>query len=521
MTEPDAAPRRSRRAGFGSLGAGVLVALALPPWGWWPLAFVGLALLHLLLAERPGRSRFARGFLFGVGWLAPGMGWMWFLTAPGYVFAFLLFAVVVGGACALVPSDHRLIVALPLAMVLSEAVRLCFPFGGVPLATLAIGQADGPLAPVVRVGGVLLLAAVTVVAGGALASGWHLWRRSAATDGLHGSWRPAAVGLAVVVLAAGLGHIAPHGTDIGRSLRIAVVQGGGPQGTHAISSDNRAVVLRHLAATRTITGGVDVVVWPENVIDVASFADSQERIEVAAEAARLGVPLVIGITEDATAGHFVNAQVVVLPDGSMASRYEKVRRVPFGEYMPLRSLLKALGAPTDRVPRDAVAGHDPAVVDLPATDARPAVVLGVVISWEVFFGGRARDAIGHGGQVLLNPTNGSSYTGTVLQTQQVASSRLRALETGRWVAQAAPTGFSVFVAPDGDVHDRTAISEAKVIIRAVPLRRGHTWYASIGEIPTVILASAGLVALQWAARRRGQATLSSSEATAQGASAGE
>ena len=509
MTDETSVPPRSVRAGLLALAAGLVTALALPPWGWWPLAFVGLAALHVLLAGRVGRSRFARGFLFGVGWLAPGLGWMWFLTAPGYVVAFLLFSVVVGGACVLVPASRLQIVALPLALLLSEAIRLSFPFGGVPLATLAIGQAGGPLASVVRVGGVLLLAAVTVMVGGVLAS---CSRRA---------WRPAAIGLAIVVLVGVVARVAPRGSDLGESLRIAVVQGGGPQGTHAISSDSREVVLRHLAATRTITGGVDVVVWPENVVDVASFADSQERTEIAAEAARLGVPLVVGITEDTTAGHFVNAQVVVLPDGTMASRYEKVRRVPFGEYMPLRSLLKALGAPTDRVPRDAVAGRDPAVVELPATDARPAVVLGVVISWEVFFGGRARDAIGHGGEVLLNPTNGSSYTGTVLQTQQIASSRLRALETGRWVAQAAPTGFSAFVSPEGDVTDRTSISETKVIVRAVPLRHGHTWYSSVGEIPTVVIAAAGLVAVQLAERRRAQATCASSEATAAGASAAE
>ena len=64
-----------------------------------------------------------------------------------------------------------------------------------------------------------------------------------------------------------------------------------------------------------------------------------------------------------------------------------------------------------------------------------------MISWEVFFGGRAREGVKHGGEVLLNPTNGASYTGTIVQTQQVASSRLRAIETGRWLVQAAPTGL--------------------------------------------------------------------------------
>ena len=99
--------------------------------------------------------------------------------------------------------------------------------------------------------------------------------------------------------------------------------------------------------------------------------------------------------------------------------------------------------------------------------------LGVVISWEVFFPDRARDAIGHGGEVLLNPTNGSSFTGTQVQGQQVASSRLRAIETGRWVLQAAPTGFSAIVSPGGDVLHRTGISEQGVLQGVIERRTGR------------------------------------------------
>jgi hypothetical protein len=94
--------------------------------------------------------------------------------------------------------------------------------------------------------------------------------------------------------------------------------------------------------------------------------------------------------------------------------------VPFGEYMPLRGLLSALGAPTGLVPRDAVPGTDPAYLTLP-----DGTRVAVVISWEVFFGGRVRDGVEHGGEFVINPTNGSSYTWTVLQTQQIASSSVR------------------------------------------------------------------------------------------------
>jgi len=241
-----------------------------------------------------------------------------------------------------------------------------------------------------------------------------------------------------------------------------------------------------------------LVVWPENVIDVHQFSTSPERAQVAAQAARLGVPILVGVTEDAGPGHFRNAQIVVLPDGTLGDRYDKVRIVPFGEFLPMRSLIELIpGQPTNLVSRDAIAGAGPAVLHTPRGP------VAVAISWEVFFGGRARDGVEHGGQLLLNPTNGSSYTGTILQTQQIASSRLRALETGRWVVQVAPTGFSAFVTSDGEVIDRTRTSEQAVRTRAVEQRTGETWYVRMGDKPVVAAAAVVLavaLALAWATR---------------------
>jgi len=281
---------------------------------------------------------------------------------------------------------------------------------------------------------------------------------------------------------------APTGTEAAQppTLRVAIVQGGGPQGTRAIHSDPRVVIQRHLDATRAIApGSVDLVVWPENVIDVTTFEGSPELGEVTAEAARIGAPFAVGITEDAPDDHFINAQVVVTPEGHVVSRYEKVHRVPFGEYMPLRGFLHALGAPTNLVPRDAVAGTGPAYIDIPTRsgDVRAAIV----ISWEVFFGDRAAEGVDAGGTFIVNPTNGSSYTGTILQSQQIASSRLRAIENGRWVVQVSPTGFSAFVSSNGEVFDRTAVSEQKVITRTIPLKSGRTWYSTLGDAPFVLV----------------------------------
>jgi apolipoprotein N-acyltransferase len=128
--------------------------------------------------------------------------------------------------------------------------------------------------------------------------------------------------------------------------------------------------------------------------------------------------------------------------------------------------------------------------------------LAVAISWEVFFAGRANEGIELGAAMLINPTNGSSYTGTILQTQQVASSRLRAVETGRWVVQVSPTGFSAFVSPAGEVFDRTGVSERRVIVREVPMREGRTFYSYIGDQSILIVISAALLALLVLGSRR-------------------
>ena len=478
-----------------ALGGGFLVALSLPPWGWWPLAVVGVVLFEIALGPETGpRARFGRGFAFGFGWLAMGIGWMWQLTVPGYIAASILFAALHGLAALASPTGRWRVIGRPAAFALVEALRFSFPFGGVPLASLGISQVAGPLAGVVRVGGVILLTWVVLQLGFALGSLLQQRDRIAVV----------AIGAALVVPL--VAAVAPRGSGAGVLLDVAAVQGGGEQGTSALDVDSSIVTARHLDATRTIEpdDALDLVLWPENVIDVEEFATSEELAAVAAEAARLGVPFAVGITEDVPGrpGRITNAQVVVTPHGEVTSRYDKVRRVPFGEYVPLRGLLEAIGAPVDQVPTNAIAGTEPAVIELP-----DGTRLGVVISWEVFFGGRAREGVKAGGQALLNPTNGASYTGTIVQTQQVASSRLRAIETGRWVVQAAPTGFTEFVTPDGDVIDRTAVSEQAVIRHQIELRTGRTWYVTVGDSPWIV-ALAVLLAAAWLmssrVRRAGQ-----------------
>jgi apolipoprotein N-acyltransferase len=433
------------------------------------------------------RSRFLAGFVFTCAWFAPGMGWMWHLSAPGYLIAVPLFAAVHGVAMVVSGRSRAVLVAAPLAHTLAEALRFSAPFGGVPLATLAISQADAPSARLVALGGPILLS-------------WFVFQTGFLFHHLliNRNVRRAMITVPSIVAMIVLSTLAPQGADTGETLRIAAVQGGGPQGTLAINTRARDVVDRHLAATRMIDTdeGIDLVVWPENVVDVDEFSMSVEREEIAAEALRLNAPILVGITEDVDDSAFTNAQVVVNVDGTLGDRYDKVRRVPFGEFVPLRGILEALGAPVDRIPRDARAGEGPALLRVGES------VFAVAISWEVFFAGRANEGVSRGASLVLNPTNGSSYTGTILQTQQVASSRLRAIETGRWVTQVSPTGFSAFVSPHGEVFERTGVSEQRVIVREVPLRTGQTVYSRIGDQPLLIVASAVMIALAYLGHRR-------------------
>ena len=480
-----------------ALGAGTLVALSLPPWGFWPLAIVGIMLLEIALGELPSRrQRMLLGYLFGAGWMYLGMAWMVQLTMPGYVVAGSVFAGFHLVAELVAPIGPWRVIGRPAAHALAEAVRFSFPFGGVPLATLGMSQVGGPLVGVVRVGGVIALTWLVFQLGMSLVDIARLVRRRGDGPGIAAAPQ-AAIALALVVVFVGLSFVAPRGVATGETLTVAAVQGGGEQGTSALDVPPRLVTERHLEATRSIPTGtdLDLVLWPENTIDVDVFEGSEIAELVAAEAARLDAPFAVGVTEDPR----INSQILVGEDGEILGSYVKVRRVPYGEYVPLRGLLEALGAPVGQVGRDAIKGTEPAILDLP-----DGTRLGVVISWEVFFAGRAREGVKLGADSIVNPTNGASYTGTIVQTQQVASSRLRAIENGRWVVQAAPTGFTAIVDSDGEVLQRTAVSEQRVLYDTIELRTGRTWYTDLGDGP-VIAALVVLLGLSIALSRRRRA----------------
>ena len=462
--------------------SGALVGFSLPPWGWWPLAVIGVAILFALcnLTEK-NREQFALGTLFAITWLSLGMMWMWWLTAPGYIIVVLLFSTLHGSAAIVANKIGSTSISRPIAHCLAEVVRFSLPFGGVPLATLPIAISPTRLASTATLGGPILTTWF-VLQLAALFTAYFSRRETRS-----GVLKVAGVLLVLQLVATNISPV----KNTGESLRIAIVQGGGPQGVLAINATARDAVDRHLIVTQTLQlqDNLDAVLWPENVIDVADFKQSREYSEIVDQAKRLNAEFVVGITEDAGSQRFTNAQVVVQPNGEISSRYDKVRRVPFGEYVPrgLRGLLSAIGAPMNRIPSDAVPGQEPAVLKISDRN------FAVVISWEAFFSGRANSGIEAGGSVLLNPTNGSSYMGSVLQTQQLATNSMRARETGRWTLQAATTGFSAVITPEGKITNRLGIGEAQTLIVDVPLRTGRTIYSHLGDAIFIILLVMSLV----------------------------
>lgn len=458
-----------RVAGLLCVLAGLTIAGSMPPWGWWPLAFVGIALLDRLLAGQPWKVRFLRGTIVGAAWMFSATVWMWDLTPPGYVIQGALFSVVYGLIAITVPADRGRRLALPAALTLAALIRWNLPYGGVPLATLAMSQADAPLGQTARIFGPLLTVFLVALVGVGL---------SAAASG---HWRQAALAAGATLAMVGVAAVAPTGATVD-TIDVAVVQGGGPQNTRAIYTKARDVFDRHMAASELIETPVDLVLWPEDVVHSrGSIQDAVEYQELAALAERVDAPVIAGIIESyRDDGYFLNASIVITPEGETVSRYDKVRRVPFGEYVPLRSVVEAF-APNFLPSVDARAGTGPAWIE---TDLGR---FAVSISWEIFHDDRARDGVRDGGVLLLNPTNGSSYWLTVVQTQQIASSQLRAIETGRWVLQAAPTGFSAIIEPDGTIVERTNVSEARVIHGPVELREGNTWATQFGSWPMILV----------------------------------
>ncbi len=465
---------------------GVLIALSFPPRSWWPLGPVGLALLFLALQDQPLRRRAALGFLGGVALFITAFAFIWAVGAPILVtvaeaVAALVLALLFLLVGVVTPPGRAAVVGAPAAFVLVSVLKSRWPFGGLPGIGIAFGQIAGPLAPVARLGGELALVGAVAVGALALAA---LVRRQ---------WVVAGVAVVAVVGTALAGVYAPDGHPV-RPVRVAAVQGGGNRGIDATPYE-RSYQLQ-LAAARRVPDGTDLVLLPESTAHVdAPLADADKVHELESLARELGATVVVGVSASQPDDRFANAAIAIAPDGRIAGRYDKVHGVPFAEYVPGRSWLGHV-VDLSLVPSDMVPGHEPGVLTTPAG------TVGVVISFEVFFPRRVRATVARGAQIVLVPTSTSSFTGGQVPAYELAASRLRAIETGRFVVQVSPTGFSTVIDPAGNVLGRTPLGDQPAVLsRTVALRAGETPFDVAGGLPVTAVALLALAGA-WLVERR-------------------
>lgn len=492
-SDPQASPSDSagwRAAGWIALGSigGASLAASFPPWNLAPLAVAGPALLMLALRGRRALVRGAVGLAFGASFFGLLLAWAgrfglhaWSVLTAGEALFAVVLAIAAGPVLAAKPPLLAAAGWAGLWVVVMEGFRARVPFGGFPWGPLGAPMVGTPVDALAPLGGALAMSAAVAFASALVAMA------------VGGRRRVALIGLvALVALVAGSNVLGPTLPD-GRQLRVAVVQGNVPLPPEPASPERTAeVVANHTSLTATLPrGAFDLVVWPEDVLDLdtARPGPGEEAPEPVAGLAReLETWFVAGTTSPAGPGRFWNSALAVDPSGTVAGVYDKVRPVPFGEYVPGRRFLGFVSA-LRAVPRDMVAGPGPRVLPIPGG------LVGTPISYEVAFANVVRGFAERGAGLIVVPTNTSSYgPDAPTAEQELQLTRLRAVELGLWVVQAAPSGISAIVDPGGRVVARTGLYEATILMGDVRLGEPGSWFVRIGDVPTMAASAAAVLA---------------------------
>ncbi|HKJ70929.1 MAG TPA: apolipoprotein N-acyltransferase [Gammaproteobacteria bacterium] len=482
-----------------NLAAGLALPLAFAPAKLYFLAW--LALIPLLLATdepRPGR-RFRRGLAFGLGLFGAGLHWLlptihtfghmplalalptWALLVlycALYPAAFALLGGWLGGSAAL-----RYALALPVLWAGLELLR-GWAFTGFPWLALGVSQVPGPLGgwlPVLGSPGAGLV--VAAVNGLVLLAGRALLRSQAAPAGAFGL---AAAGL--VAAGAGLGTVGWTRAD-GPAVDAALVQGNVPQEAKWDRGRRATILARYARLTREHLGA-DLVVWPETAVPL--FADRIRGYldRLGGEARARGTTLLLGVPEREWVDGRKQFYNTVLALGAHHGRYRKRHLVPFGEYVPLRSILFFA---EKFVPGDGtfVPGRNAAPLRLDGYSA------GLSICYEDAFPREVAATVHAGATVLVNVTNDAWFGRSSGPDQHAQIARARAREMGRPMLRVANTGLTFAADRFGRVlaaipPDRPGV--ARVRVRP---RQGVTPYQVLAHGWLAGLVAALLALLAW------------------------
>lgn len=510
--EPQAAPvsrgarllRRLLPAAAAAL-FGVLLYVSFPPRTLWWLALPAFAGFGWVLRGRSWKAALGLGYLFGLGFLLPLLVWTGVEVGPGPWLALVaieaVFVALVGvGIAAVSKLPGRPVWAAAL-WIAGEAARARAPFNGFPWGKIAFGQADGVFLPLAAVGGTPVLGFAVVLGGFGLGELIRLVVERRRTGEIR---RPAAVVALLSLTLPFAGALAARSlvsdTAEDGTATVAVIQGNVPRLGLDFNSQRRAVLDYHARETERLAAEVragkadqpDFVLWPENSSDIDPFAyaDAAEVIDKAAKA--IGAPISVGGVVERD-GKLYNEQILWDPVKGPTQTYDKRQIQPFGEYLPLRSLIGAInGEWTAMVRQDFSRGTKPGVFTMDGAK------VGLVTCYEAAFDWAVRSEVTDGAQLISVPSNNATFDRSEMTYQQLAMSRVRAVEHSRTVTVPVTSGVSAIIMPDGRITQKTGMFVADSLVQKIPLRSTETPATKLGILPEIALLAVAAGGLGWA-----------------------
>lgn len=485
--------------------SGLALWAAFPTLNWWWLAPLGVAGLALATCGTRARGGLLVGFIAGLTFFIPGLAWSgtyvghlpWLALAVTESLYFAAMGSVLSWLQGTPAAARVRPLVVALAWVTQEWVRGTVPFGGFPWLQLAWSQADSPLLPITRYVGAVGLTFTVALIGGLLATVVHDRR----TPRL-------AIGAAIAAAALALAPLTVTVPVDGRSLEVMGIQGNVPTAGLEFNAQRRAVLDNHVRATQQAAQEVrdghrrqpDLVVWPENSSDIDPLRNADAGTEIVRAVNAIGAPTIVGAVLQQPSPKVSNASLLYLPEQGLAQTYVKRHPVPFAEYIPYRSFFRFFSKKVDLVRADFAAGDQVGLFQVPTS--RGVVPVTPIICFEVAYDDLVRSGVDAGAQLIAVQTNNATFGYSAESAQQLAISRIRAVEFGRSVVHVSTVGISALITPDGTPHQQTELFTAAVLDGSVPLRTERTPADRMGSAPVWVAAGGVLVAMLVRIRRR-------------------
>ncbi|PPI03221.1 apolipoprotein N-acyltransferase [Rathayibacter sp. AY1D1] len=450
----------------------------------WPLAIVGAAAILFALGGRGFWSGSLVGLVGGAVFWGVHIEWLTLYLGPVPWAALaglqaIFFALSAGLMAVVSTRGHRVwtgplgrMVGLPALLAAlwigRESITSVWPYGGFAWGRLAISQSLGPLAGLAAWIGFAGLGFVVAFLAAVLA-------QAVREMSVPASARVSALaGFAIVALVFPAWPAPTEGTT-----RIAAVQGDSDAGL--FSQSYRGQILEdHTSATLPILDqDVDMVVWPENGVDIDPTRNAQSAAVLDYLSRTMDAPFVVGTITNPSDDVFYNSSLLWKAGEGATQVYDKVHPVPFAEYMPDRAFWRMFAPDlVDLVSRDYSIGTRPNVFDVNG------VLAGIAICFDISDDALTNAMVDGGAQVILGQTNNADFGRTDESVQQLAIARLRAIETGRSVVNISTVGTSAIIGPDGATIDSLTWFEPGAMVDEVPLSSTTTpalvWARDLG-----------------------------------------